>query len=207
MPSSILGATPTTLPASTGSGPLDAYTQASLTALGNGVDYTQSPTYQSLQALLAPGANGGLNSSLIGQYNAAQPLINQQVQQNAALAESTAQGNGLGGSSIQAQGVENAEAQGTAEDAQLLSALYGEQNANTGALASDLASGSNTTMQDLLGIYSDAGTSAANLSMYSAGLQEALQAASQAANAQQNAGIAQGAGSALGGLAMYAALA
>ena len=189
----ILGATPTTLPTGTGSGALDAYTQASLTSLAGGVDYTQSPTYQSLAALLGPGQGGGLNSSLLGQYNAAQPLIQQQVGANAALAQSGAEGRGLGGSSIEAQGIENATEQGTMEDTALLSSLYGQQNANTQALAGDLFSGSQATTQDLLTIYGDAGTSAANMSMYSQGLQEALQQAGQANTAAlEGAGIQAG---------------
>ena len=202
MPPSILGSAPDALPASTGSGPLDAYTKAALDALSGGVDYTQSPTYKSLQALLGPGEGGGLNPSLLNQYNSAQPLIQQGVNQNKATAMSGASGRGLGGSSIEAQGVENAEFQGTMENASLLSSLYGEQNANTGQLASDLFQGSTSTMNSLLGIYDSAGVSAANMQMYSQGLQEALAAADKAANAQIWSGVSQGIGSAAGGAAM-----
>jgi hypothetical protein len=150
--------------------------------------------------MLGPGANGGLNASLMGQYNAAQPLIQQQTSGATAQALSGAQGNGLGGSSIAAQGVENAEQQGTMADASLMSSLYGEQNSNTSALAGDLASGQNATTSDLLSLYDSAGTSAANMQMYSEGLQEALQAAQISGNAQENAGIFSGIGSAVGGI-------
>lgn len=198
---SILGATPTTLPAGTGNSALDAYTQASLTALAGGVDYTQSPTYQSLQALLGPGQGGGLNASLMGQYNAAQPLIQQQVGQAAALAESGAQGRGLGGSSIAAQGIENATQQGTLADASLLGSLYGEQNQNTEALASDLFAGSTNTENQLQEIFGNAGSSAAEIAMYQQALQDALQEASAANTASlEGAGIGA-AGSILGGAA------
>jgi hypothetical protein len=189
------------LPASTGNSALDAYTQAAQNlTLGGGLNYSTSPTYQTLQSMLGPGANGGLNASLMGQYNAAQPLIAQQTGQNVAQAMSTAEGRGLGGSSIAAQGVENAEFQGSMQDASLLSSLYGQQNQDISQLAGDLFTGSGQMTSDLLGIYDSAGTSAANMQMYSEGLQEALQAAQIAGNAQQNAGIFQGAGSAIGGI-------
>ena len=188
------------LPASTGNGALDAYTQAGLNAVPGGGDYSQSGTYAQLQSMLGPGANGGLNASLMGQYNAAQPLIAQQTGAATAQALSGAQGNGLGGSSIAAQGVENAETQGTMADASLLSSLYGEQNSNTNALAGDLASGQNATTSDLLSLYDSAGTSAANMQMYSEGLQAALQEAQIAGSAQQNAGMFSGLGSLAGGL-------
>ena len=188
-----------TLPAATGNSALDAYTGAALNALGTGVNYAASPTYQQLSALLGPGANGGLNSNLLAQYNAAQPLIGQQTETNMAQALSGAQGNGLGGSSIAAQGVENAEFGGTMADASLLSSLYGQQNSNTQALAGDLASGANAEMSDLLNIYDSAGTSAANMSMYSQGLQEALQAANASSNASLLGGGIGAAGSIIGG--------
>ena len=190
----------TILPASTGSGALDAYTSASLGALSSGVDYTQTPTYQTLLSMLGPGPNGGLNSNLQAQYTSGSALIGQQTGQNEAAAMSGVQGRGLGGSSIQAQAVENAGFQGTMADSSLLASLYGQQNANTGQLAQDLVSGSNTELTSLLGIYDSAGTSAANMQMYSQGLQEALSAAHASANAQQNAGIFGGVGAIGGGL-------
>lgn len=191
---------PLGLPASTGNGALDAYTQAGLNTVGSGgVNYANSPTYAALQAMLGPGANGGLNADLMGQYNAAQPLIAQQTSGATAQALSNAQGNGLGGSSIAAQGVENAETQGTMADASLLSSLYGQQNQNTTALAGDLESGSQSLTTDLLGIYDSAGTSSANMQMYSQGLQEALAAAGIAGNAQQQAGLYSGIGAGVGG--------
>lgn len=194
------------LPASTGNGSLDAYTSASLGALSSGVDYTQTPTYQTLLSMLGPGANGGLNSNLQAQYTSGSQLIGQQTGQNEAAAMSGVQGRGLGGSSIQAQAVENAGFQGTMADSSLLSSLYGQQNANTGQLAQDLVSGSNTELTSLLGIYDSAGTSAANMQMYSEGLQEALSAANASSNAQQNAGIFSGVGALGGGLLSNASL-
>ena len=197
------------LPASTGNGALDAYTSASLGALSSGVDYTQTPTYKTLLSMLGPGANGGLNPNLQAQYAAGSQLIGQQTGQNEAAAMSGVQGRGLGGSSIQAQAVENAGFQGTMADSSLLASLYGQQNANTGQLAQDLVSGSNTELTSLLGIYDSAGTSAANMQMYSQGLQEALAAAHASADAQQNAGMFQGIGSLLGpalGVGVKAAL-
>lgn len=155
--------TPGVLPASTGNGALDAYTQAGLSALQN------SPN--------APGPNGGLSPSLLAQYQSAQPLIQAQTSASKAQAISGAQGNGLGGSSIAAQGVENAETQGTMADTSLLSSMYGEQNTNN-----------NANLQDLLSIYDSAGTSAANMQMYSQGLQEALQQAASANQATEQAG-------------------
>lgn len=188
------------LPASTGNGALDAYTSASLGALSSGVDYTQTPTYKTLLSMLGPGANGGLNPNLAAQYTSGSALIGQQTGANEATAMSGVQGRGLGGSSIQAQAVENAGFQGTMADSSLLASLYGQQNQNTGMLAQDLVSGSNTELSSLLGIYDSAGTSAANMQMYSQGLQEALAAANSAANASQNAGIASGLGAVGGGL-------
>ena len=189
------------LPAGTGNSALDAYTSASLGALSSGVDYTATPTYQTLLSMLGPGANGGLNPNLMSQYTAGSQLIGQQTGANEAAAMSGAQGRGLGGSSIQAQAVENAGFQGTMADASLLSSLYGTQNQNVGQLAQDVFSGSNTLTTDLLGIYDSAGTSAANMAMYSQGLQEALAAAQAGASASQNAGMFAGGGAALGGIA------
>ena len=186
------------LPASTGNSATDAYTQASLNALNTGVDYTQTPTYQSLQALLGPGTNGALNTNLMSQYNSGAQLIGAQGNQNVATAISGAQGRGLGGSSIAAQGVENANFNTTMADESLLGSLYGVQNQNTQALAGDLMQGSTSTMNDLISIYDSAGTSAANMSMYSSALQEALNAANKASSAQLGAGIASGIGSAVG---------
>lgn len=187
------------LPASTGNSALNAYTGASLGALSSGVDYTQSPTYQSLLGLIGPGANGALNPNLAAEYSSGSALIGQQTGQNTASALSGAQGRGLGGSSIAEQGVENAQFQGTMADSSLLASLYGQQNQNTASLAGDLVSGSNSEMTDLLGIYDNAGTSAANMSMYSQGLQEALSQAGLTATATEQAGMFGGIGSIIGG--------
>lgn len=197
MPTPASGISPI-LPASTGNGSLDAYTSASLGALSSGVDYTQTPTYKTLLSMLGPGPNGGLNSNLQNQYTSGSQLIGLQTQGNVAQAMSSGQGRGLGGSSIAAQGVENAQFGGQLADASLLSSLYGQQNQNTGMLAQDLVSGSGTMLSDLLGIYDSAGTSAANIQMYREGLAEALQAAQISGQSQQNAGIFGGVGSALG---------
>ncbi len=194
------------LPSTTGNPSLDAYTQASLGALNAGVDYTQTPTYKTLLSMLGPGPNGGLSPALMNQYTAGSSLIGQKTAGNVALAKSGAQGRGLANSSIEAQGVENAEFQGGMEDTALLSSLYGEQSTNTRTLAQDVFSGSDQELSHLLSIYDSAGTSAANMQMYSSGLQEALAAASAAAQAQMMAGIAGGVGSLAGG-ATYAALA
>ncbi len=190
------------LPSSTGNGALDAYTQAGISQIGaGGVDFTQTPTYQTLMGLLGPGPNGTLNPGLMAQYNAGAGLIGQQGQQNVASAISGAQGRGLGGSSIAAQGVENANFNTTMADSSLLGSLYGVQGQNTQALAGDVMSGSNALTGDLLSLYDSAGTSAANMQMYSQALQEALQAAKAGASAQQNAGMFAGGGAALGGIA------
>lgn len=186
------------LPASTGSGALDAYTQASLGALSSGVDYTQTPTYKTLMSMLGPGPGGTLNPNLQAQYTSGSQLIGLNTQGNVAQAMSSAQGRGLGGSSIAAQGVENAQFGGQMADASLLGSLYSQQNQNTGQLAQDVFAGSGQMTSSLLGIYDNAGTSAANMQMYSQGLQEALAAAHEAAGASRDAGIFAGAGSALG---------
>lgn len=188
------------LPASTGSGALDAYTGASLDALSKGVDYTQTPTYKTLSELLGPGADGGLNPSLMGQYKAGSQLIGAQGNQNVAKAISNVQGRGLGGSSIQAQAVENENFNTNMADSSLLGNLYGVQGENTRALAGDLSAGANATMSDLLHIYDSAGTSAANMQMYSQALQEALQAAQAGSSATLGAGMFTGGGAALSGL-------
>src|ERR1035437_1481327 len=135
------------LPASTGNGALDKYTQAGLGALGNG-DFSQSQTYQNMAGLLGAGPNGGLNSNLMAQYNQGAGMIAQNTRGNVAQAMSGAQGRGLGGSSIAAQGVENAQFGGQMADASLMSSLYGQQNQNTGMLAQDIASGSNAQLSD-----------------------------------------------------------
>ncbi len=198
MPTPASGISPI-LPASTGSGALDAYTSASLGALSSGVDYTQTPTYQTLMGLIGPGPNGGLNQNLQNQYTSGSQLIGLNTQSNVASAMSGAQGRGLGGSSIAAQGVENAQFGGQMADASLLSSLYGQQNQNTGQLAQDVVSGSNSEMTNLLGIYENAGTSAANMQMYSEALQQALSAAHAANNTSLfGAGIGA-AGSIIGG--------
>lgn len=194
------------LPASTGNGALDAYTSASLGALSSGVDYTQTPTYKTLLSMLGPGANGGLNQNLQNQYTSGSQLIGLQTQGNVASAMSSGQGRGLGGSSIAAQGVENAQFGGQMADASLLSSLYGQQNQNTGQLAQDLVSGSNSEMTSLLGIYESAGTSAANIQMYSDALKEALSAAHVSAGASRDAGIFGGIGALGGGLLSNASL-
>lgn len=205
MPTPSSGISPI-LPASTGNSALDSYTSASLGALSSGVDYTQTPTYKTLLSMLGPGAGGGLNPNLAAQYTSGSQLIGQQTGANEAAAMSTVQGRGLGGSSIQAQAVENAGFQGTMANASLLSSLYGQQNQNQGMLAQDLVSGSNSEMTSLLGIYESAGTSAANIQMYSDALREALAAAGMSAGAQRDAGIFGGAGALAGGLLSNAAL-
>ncbi len=194
------------LPASTGNGALDAYTQAGLSALAPGGDYTQTAAYKSIAGLLGPGKGGGLSDPLQAQYNAGAQLNELTGQQNVAAAKSGAQGRGLGGSSIEAQGVENANFGTTMANTSLYGALAGVQNQNTGMLAQDIASGDQAQLSDLLSIYNNAGTSAANMKMYSQGLQEALAAANASANAQQNAGIFSGIGSAVGGIGMGMAM-
>lgn len=191
------------LPASTGSAALDTYTQKGLDALAPGGDYSQTATYKKLQDMLGPGAGGGLNANLMAQYTQGQSLIGQGTQANVASAMSSGQGRGLGGSSIAAQGVESAKYQGTMAESSLMSSLYGQQNQNTTQLAGYLAQGSNQQLSDLLGIYESAGTSAANMQMYSQGLQEALSAAQASASATAKAGMWAGLG-ALGGGAVAA---
>ncbi len=187
------------LPASTGNSSLDAYTKASLGALSEGVDYTQTPTYKTLLSMIGPGEGGKLNTNLQNQYTAGSQIIGQQTSGNVAQALSSGQGRGLAGSSIAAQGVENAQFQGTMADASLLSSLYGQQNAQTGQLAGYLAQGAGSELSSLLGIYESAGTSAANIDMYNKGLQEALAAAHMSSNSSMYAGAFQGAGSIIGG--------
>ncbi len=187
------------LPAGTGNASLDAYTKASLGALSDGVDYTQTPTYKSLMSLLGPAPGGGLNPGLMAQYNTGAQINEVRGQGQKAAAMSGAQGRGLGGSSIEAQGVENADFNTGMADTALLSSLYGQQGENTRTLAGDLFGGSNMELSSLLSIYESAGTSAANMDMYSKGLQEALAAAHDASQSSQNAGIIGAVGSVAGG--------
>ena len=191
---------PPALPASTGNGALDTYTQAGLSALAPGGDYTQTAAYKSIAALLGPGKDGGLSDNLMAQYKSGSRLNELSGQQQTATAISGAQGRGLGGSSIAAQGVENANFNTEMANSSLYGQLSGVQAQNTGMLAQDISAGSNAQLQDLLSIYNNAGTSAANMQMYSQGLQEALAAASMSSNAQENAGMFAGIGAIGGGL-------
>ena len=170
---------PLGIPGGTGNGALDSYVQASQNAISNGVNYQANPTYGQLASLLGPGPNGGLNSNLMAQYNQGAQIIGQNTGANEAQAMSTAQGNGLGGSTIAAQGVENAQFGGQMADSSLMASLYGQQNQNTSQLASDLFSGSQSDLSSLLSLYDSAGTSAANMAMYGEGLTAAMQQAQQ----------------------------
>ncbi len=101
-----------------------------------------SPAFAQIQSLLAPGANGGLSTPLQGQYSAGALINALNASRAGAQAQSSAQARNLSGSSIEAQGMENASMQETLANSGLLASLYGLQNQNTGQLAGLLGQGS-----------------------------------------------------------------
>ncbi len=189
-------------PSSSGAkGAIDAATQKQLDLINanGGTDFSKSPSYQALLKLLGAPEGGGLNPGLQKQYDTGSALLNTQGSKAASLALSGAEGRGLGDSSISAQGVENANFNTEMGKSSLLSSLYSMQNQNTGQLAADLASGNQTALHDLLGIYAAQGSDTANLMMYNEGLQAAM-AQADAANKAALKGAEIGAvGSIIGG--------
>ena len=100
-----------------------------------------SPAFSQIQSLLAPNANGTLSNPLQAQYNAGAQTNALNASAAGAQAQSQAQSRNLAGSSIEAQGTENATMQQTLANSGLLASLYGLQNNNSNSLASLLNSG------------------------------------------------------------------
>lgn len=95
---------------------------------------TQDPTLQALMASLSPGA-GGLSPQLMAEYNAGAGLNALTGQQNASQAMSNAAARNLSGSSIEAQGIENANFNTAMANQQLFGTLSGQQLGATESMA------------------------------------------------------------------------